>query len=55
MKKMRNILNIMKKELKKVLGNPRAFISTIVLPGLMIFLVYSFMGSAVLKQMKFMY
>lgn len=43
---MRNILNIMKKELKKVLGNPRAFISTIVLPGLMIFLVYSFMGSA---------
>ncbi|MBQ8293387.1 MAG: ABC transporter permease [Bacilli bacterium] len=42
---MRHILNIVKKELDKIFTNPRLIFSTFILPGLMIFLIYSTMGN----------
>lgn len=41
---MSKIWGIMKKELDKVLKNPRMFFSTLVLPGLIIGGIYTFMG-----------
>lgn len=41
-----NILTIMKKELSRFLGDRRIVFSSILLPGLMIYLLYSFMGNA---------
>lgn len=42
---MRYILNIVKKELDKIFRSPRLIFSTFILPGLMIFLIYSTMGT----------
>ena len=42
---MRYILNIVKKELDKIFKNPRLIFSTFIMPGLMIFLIYSTMGT----------
>lgn len=42
---MRYILNIIKKELDKIFQNPRLIFSTFIMPGLMIFLIYSTMGT----------
>lgn len=42
---MRNVFNIVRKELDKVFRNPRLIFSTFILPGLMIFLIYSTMGN----------
>lgn len=47
---MRNIFNIVKKELDKVFKNPRLIFSTFILPSLMIFIMYSFMGSSANTQ-----
>lgn len=47
---MKNIFNIVKKELDKIFKNPRLIISTFLLPGLLIFLLYSFMGSSAENQ-----
>lgn len=41
-----NILTIMKKELSRFLGDRRIVFSSILLPGIMIYLLYTFMGSA---------
>lgn len=49
---MRNILNIIKKELDKVFKNPRLIFSTFILPGLMIFLIYSTMGNMATDEMN---
>lgn len=49
---MRNILNIVKKELDKVFRNPRLIFSTFILPGLMIFLIYSTMGNMATDEMN---
>lgn len=49
---MRNILNIVKKELDKVFKNPRLIFSTFILPGLMIFLIYSTMGNMATDEMN---
>lgn len=49
---MRNILNIVKKELDKVFKNPRLIFSTFILPGLMIFVIYSTMGNMATDEMN---
>ncbi len=43
---MRNILTIFKKEWDRVFKDKRLVVTVMILPGLMIFLIYSFMGSA---------
>ena len=45
-----SILTIMKKELARFFGDKKVAFSTILLPGLMIFVLYSFMGSALTSQ-----
>lgn len=45
-----SILTIMKKELARFFGDKKVVFSTILLPGLMIFVLYSFMGSAITSQ-----
>lgn len=45
-----SILTIMKKELARFFGDKKVVFSTILLPGLMIFVLYSFMGSALTSQ-----
>ena len=44
---MRNILTIFKKEWDRVIRDKRLVFSIMLLPGLMIFLVYSFIGNAI--------
>ncbi len=46
---MKNILTIMKKELTRVFKDRRLLITTIILPGLLIYLMYSLMGSGIAK------
>lgn len=43
---MKNILSIIKKELSRVFKDKRLVFTTIIMPGLMIFLLYSIMGEA---------
>ena len=43
---MKNILTIFKKEWDRVIKDRRLVFSVILLPGLMIFLIYTFMGTA---------
>ena len=45
-----SILTTMKKELARFFGDKKVAFSTILLPGLMIFVLYSFMGSALTSQ-----
>jgi len=47
---MKNIFNIVKKELDKIFHSPRLIFSTFILPGLLIFVMYSFMGSSAQTQ-----
>ncbi len=42
---MKHVLNIIKKELDKVFKNPRLFITTFILPGVLIFAIYGTMGN----------
>lgn len=49
---MKNIFNIVRKELDKIFKNPRLIISTFILPGLLIFVLYSFMGSSAESQVN---
>jgi len=44
------ILTIMKKEFARFFGDKRVLITTLILPGLMIYLVYSFMGDALVSS-----
>ena len=43
---MLGCINIVKKELDKIFKSPRLIFSTFILPGLLIFLIYSVMGSS---------
>ena len=43
---MRNIRGVIKKDLDKIFKFPGAIFSTIILPGLMLFLIYAIMGSS---------
>ena len=45
-----NILTIMRKELARFFKDPRLVITTLILPGLMIYAVYSFMGDGLSTQ-----
>lgn len=48
---MRNpVITILKKELARFFGDKRMAITTILLPGLLIFFLYNFMGNALAKQ-----
>ena len=40
-----NVITIIRKELRRFFFDPRLVISTLILPGLLIYLVYSFMGN----------
>ncbi len=48
-KKKSNILTIVKKELRRFFGD-RRMIATIILPGILIYTIYSFMGSTVMSE-----
>ena len=41
------IITILKKELKRFFGDKRMAFTTILMPGIMIFVMYSFMGDAI--------
>ena len=43
---MKNILTIMKKEFARFFKDKRLCFTTILMPGLLIYIIYSFMGSA---------
>ena len=45
MKRTNNILTVMKKELRRFFGDKR-MLMTLVLPGLLIYIIYSLMGGA---------
>lgn len=47
---MKNISNIVKKELDKIFHSPRLIFSTFILPSLLIFIIYSFMGMSATEQ-----
>ncbi len=47
---MKNIFNIVKKELDKIFHSPRLIFSTFIMPALVLFLMYSFMGSSASRQ-----
>lgn len=49
---MKNALNIVRKELDKIFRNPRLILSTFILPGLIIFLIYSFMGNSFSSEIE---
>lgn len=45
-----NILTVIKKELARFFGDKRMLLSTVFLPGIMIYVLYSFMGDGMMKQ-----
>ncbi|MBQ7307342.1 MAG: ABC transporter permease, partial [Clostridia bacterium] len=49
---MKNILSIMKKEFSRFFKDKRMVLTTLVLPGLMIYLLYSMMGSGMLSSFE---
>ena len=49
---MKHILNIIKKELDKVFKNPRLFLTTFILPGLLIFGIYATMGNLATEELE---
>ena len=49
---MNNIFTIMKKELFRYLSDRRMLLTTILLPGLMIYIVYSIMGQAMSSSLR---
>lgn len=48
---MKNILTIMKKEFARFFKDKRMVFAVLILPGLLIFLVYSFLGTNITKQL----
>ena len=46
-----SILTIMKKELARFFGDKKIVFSTILLPGILIYVMYSFMGTALTEQL----
>lgn len=47
---MRNVFAIMKKEFARFFGDRRMLITALIMPGLMIYLLYSFMGQALMSM-----
>lgn len=52
---MKNIFTIIKKELSRVFKDPRLVLTTFILPGLMIFVMYSILGDTIVSQTKKVY
>lgn len=50
--KYNTIITIMKKELARFFGDYRMVLSTVILPGVLIFVMYQFMGDAMISQFK---
>lgn len=48
---MNNIMTIIKKELSRFFGDKRLVFTTVIMPGLMIYLMYSLMGKGMMKEM----
>lgn len=46
-----NTITVMKKELARFFGDRRLVITTLLLPGIMIYVVYSFLGGAMMKTL----
>lgn len=46
-----NTLTVMKKELARFFGDRRLVITTLLLPGCMIYLVYSLLGNIMMKSL----
>lgn len=46
------VFTIMKKELSRFFGDKRMVMTTVILPGLMIFLMYQFVGTALSEQLE---
>jgi sodium transport system permease protein len=46
------VLNIIKKELDKVFKNPRLFITTFIMPGILIFAIYGTMGNLANSELE---
>lgn len=49
---MNNIVTIMKKELARFFGDKRLVFTTVIMPGLMIFVMYTFMGKGLMKELS---
>lgn len=49
---MKHVLNIIKKELDKVFKNPRLFITTFIMPGILIFAIYATMGNLANSELE---
>ncbi len=47
-----NVIIIIKKELARFFGDKRLILSTVLLPGIMIYILYSFMGSALQNMLQ---
>lgn len=48
---MNNILTIIKKELSRFFGDKRLVFTTLIMPGLMIFVMYTLMGQGMMKEL----
>ena len=48
---MNNIMTIIKKELSRFFGDKRLVFTTVIMPGLMIYLMYSLMGKGMMKEL----
>ena len=49
---MKHAFNIVRKELDKIFRNPRLIFSTFILPGLLIFVIYSVLGKTLNSQVQ---
>lgn len=47
-----NIWSVMKKDLDKIFKNPRTLFATVIMPGLILFLIYAFMGTSLSNETK---
>ena len=45
-----NIFTIFKKEMYRFISDKRLFFTTVLLPGLMIYVIYNFIGNTMAKQ-----
>ena len=52
MSNMKNVQRIIKKEMDKIFKFPRIIFSTIILPGLLIFGIYAFMGMSIKSEVE---
>ncbi len=49
---MNNMITIIKKELARFFGDRRLVFTTVIMPGLMIFVMYTFMGKGLMKELS---